>query len=320
MRNYQTEHSERFISANVNKQLVKRRFERHAKEYDGYAEVQRVMAKKLTDRICHSVRNAFRISRPVRILDIGCGTGMLSECLARAFPGAELTLVDLSPRMLDQACTKLRRAGVSLGKGNVIAADAEVLFHDWDQAQQDKPAFDIIASSAAFQWFNYPKDTIHRLSRLLTAGGLLAFATFLPGTVGELHDSFQYAEAALGLPSEPHGQSYPSKEDWIAWLSDGRGNDDEIDWESQSYRYTFPNVEGALAQVRRVGAGNAVNVRHDARTNSATMNQGTTRRALFQTMLRTYERTFRQDDGLIPLTYEVAYCLTWPSGMTRVPR
>lgn len=42
-------------------------------------------------------------SRPLRILDLGAGTGMLSAVVASAFPEAGFTLFDVSPRMLDQA-------------------------------------------------------------------------------------------------------------------------------------------------------------------------------------------------------------------------
>lgn len=40
---------------------------------------------------------------PARVLEIGCGTGRNLRRLARRFPAAELTGVDLSPEMLKQA-------------------------------------------------------------------------------------------------------------------------------------------------------------------------------------------------------------------------
>jgi tRNA (cmo5U34)-methyltransferase len=41
--------------------------------------------------------------RPARILDLGAGTGLLAERLARRFPLAELTLLDVSEEMLARA-------------------------------------------------------------------------------------------------------------------------------------------------------------------------------------------------------------------------
>ncbi|SYX87595.1 methyltransferase domain-containing protein [Paenibacillus alvei] len=330
-----------FAGANVDKRIVRQRFDRHAKEYDRYAEVQRVMADELVERMCQTIRPPSSEGTPqgtlpnteslfynidldrmtvsstdevrcaVRILDIGCGTGMLSERLARAFPGAELTLVDLSLCMLERASMKLTRTGVSPANIHVINADAEAwLENACGQEGTERPTYNIIASNAAFQWFNSPADTTHRLLQLLAPDGILAFATFLPGTVRELHDAFRQAEALLDLPAQPHGQSYPNKEDWMTWLLGHGGNRLAIRWETSSYRYTFPDVWTALAQVRRVGAGNAVLVHNDARTMDDGQRKGATSRELIHAMQQAYQATFQQDDGRVPLTYEVAYCLT----------
>ena len=40
---------------------------------------------------------------PLRILDLGAGTGILSACVAQAFPGASFDLMDAAPAMLERA-------------------------------------------------------------------------------------------------------------------------------------------------------------------------------------------------------------------------
>jgi len=40
---------------------------------------------------------------PIRVLDLGAGTGLLSDMVARSFPQASISLVDLSPGMLEVA-------------------------------------------------------------------------------------------------------------------------------------------------------------------------------------------------------------------------
>lgn len=377
-------HTERFQGANVDKQLVRRRFDKHAKEYDSYAEVQRMMADELVEHIRRTVELAplrgacqgavlsahryahkfapksvpesasksipnspqktaqksapqsrhphspsrhpaeslqsSEIPRTVRILDVGCGTGMLSERLVQAFPNAELTLIDLSPRMLEHACAKLERAGVSPGRMHPIAADVEAWL-DWIHAQEKKPSFDLIASSAAFQWFNHPAATVQHMLRLLAPDGMLAFSTFLPGTVKELHTSFRRAEAALGIPFAPRGQYYPNQDDWMSWLLNSKecSMDRTIKWASKSYCCTFRDVNAALAQVRRVGAGNAVHAGQGSGAESGDRNKGTSERKLMHAMMRAYTDTFQLENGLIPLTYEVAYCLA-RTGKLLAPR
>lgn len=60
------------------------------------------------DRFYGIVAEAVGLARvdeaePLRILDLGAGTGMLSAVVAEAFPDARFTLFDFSPSMLEQA-------------------------------------------------------------------------------------------------------------------------------------------------------------------------------------------------------------------------
>jgi ubiquinone/menaquinone biosynthesis C-methylase UbiE len=53
------------------------------------------------------------------VLDVGCGTGSLSHLIAEA--GHRVTGVDLSPRMVEQARTKLAAADL---EGRFLVGDA----------------------------------------------------------------------------------------------------------------------------------------------------------------------------------------------------
>jgi tRNA (cmo5U34)-methyltransferase len=52
----------------------------------------------------------FASETPLRVLDVGAGTGLLAERVARRFPRAELTLLDLSQEMLARAQTRFAGA------------------------------------------------------------------------------------------------------------------------------------------------------------------------------------------------------------------
>lgn len=49
--------------------------------------------------------------RPPRILDVGAGTGLLSERVLERLPGAEITLLDFSAEMLDRARARFAGRG-----------------------------------------------------------------------------------------------------------------------------------------------------------------------------------------------------------------
>lgn len=82
-------------------------------------------------------RLAVETLKPVggeRYLDAGCGTGDLCLAVARSAPAASVTGMDVSPRMLEIAAAKARRAEVGervqLGEGDVTAmAFGDASFH-----------------------------------------------------------------------------------------------------------------------------------------------------------------------------------------------
>ncbi|BFH17145.1 methyltransferase domain-containing protein [Paenibacillus melissococcoides] len=272
--------------ARVDKKLVARRFGRHAAEYDGYAEVQQVMAAGLAERVRRHHQGP-----AARIADIGCGTGGLAVRLWPLYPAAELTLLDLAPAMLHQAERKLRRHGCHGGQLSAVTADAEA----W-AAVQPEGGYDLIVSSAAFQWFNAPAATLRRLVHLLRPGGLLAFATFLPGTLHELHAAFRQADAEQGRAPRPRGQAYPSAADWHGWARAAAGP--FLLWEEASCRCEYGSLPEMLAQVRRIGAGNALKEGASGMSPS-----------LYRRMAQVYQERFGGPDGRIPATYAFVYAL-----------
>jgi len=77
----------------------------------------------------------FAPDRPPRVLDVGAGTGLLAERVARRFPAAELTLLDVSQEMLARARAR-------------FAADPRVRFEvgDYSQVPLGGP-FDAVVSA-----------------------------------------------------------------------------------------------------------------------------------------------------------------------------
>lgn len=163
-------------------------FERQAAAYDSVAAIQREAARHLARRIVARLP-----APPRRILEIGCGTGLLSAELAAAYPQATLLLTDISPAMLDRARARL-------------GEKAEYRLMDGEHPEGLTGGFDLIASSLAMQWFSDLPGALARLGRLLAPGGWLCFATLGAGSFAE----WRAAHEALGLPCGLH--DYPRAE------------------------------------------------------------------------------------------------------------
>ncbi len=161
------------------KAVIARSFDAAAETYDAHAAVQREVAWRLADRIAH-----LELPPKPRVLEIGCGTGLLSEALLQRLPGARCLFTDLSPAMVRRCREKLSGnpgVGFAIMDGEAPAVGVR---------------FDLVVSSFAFQWFLELGRALDRLAGCLKPGGRLVFATLGAETFAQWHA----AHAALGLP------------------------------------------------------------------------------------------------------------------------
>lgn len=109
--------------------------------------------------------------RGARVLDLGCGGGLLSEALARA--GASVLGIDLSPELIDIARLHLlerRQAGESLAVEYRVA-DVEAL------AGAVPGSFDAITCMEMLEHVPDPRRVLAASARLLKPGGRLFLST-----------------------------------------------------------------------------------------------------------------------------------------------
>ena len=204
--------------------------------YDGSAHVQREVAEALAAKI-----SALPLPAKPRVLEVGCGTGLLTQALARRLSGAVWTITDVAPSMVAHCQRAL--AGEFPG-ARFLAMDgaAPVL----------APGFDLITSSLALQWFEDPARAIHRLSALLTPAGQFAFATLGPGTFEEWRTAC--ALCGVAAPS----RQLLSAEDFKQSLPHGF----RIRLEGGLIRRTYAHGWDFLQQLREIGAHRAVPEAH----------------------------------------------------------
>lgn len=116
----------------------------------------------------------------VRVLDIGSGPGVLTVCLARAFPEAETVAVDGEPALLDRARARADRE-------NVAVTTLEAQFPD--ELGQSGSA-DLIWTSNVIHHVGDQQAALDSLAGVLRPGGVLAVAErglsprYLPRDIG----------------------------------------------------------------------------------------------------------------------------------------
>lgn len=137
------------------------RNQRHCQRvlFDGIAERYEVSRPGYPARVVEFVTATAGLGPGAAVLEVGCGTGQLTERLACS--GFRLTAIDIGASMIAAARRRLTGAEVSFqvtSFEDLAAVDA---------------SFDLVISSAAFHWID-PEVAFTKSARLLRPGGWLA--------------------------------------------------------------------------------------------------------------------------------------------------
>lgn len=140
------------------KRRSKDAFDGQAATYD--EDMHGAHARALYPHVAGEVARAVEGNPAPRLLDLGCGTGALSDLVLGKIPGASLTCFDLSPNMLDAARARLG------GSAELVLGDAEGLpFQDC--------SFDAVWCNDSFHHYPDPERAAFQAWRVLKAGGAL---------------------------------------------------------------------------------------------------------------------------------------------------
>ena len=129
-----------------------------------------------------------------RVLDVACGTGVVSVTAARL--GAKVTGLDLTPELLEHARENARIVGVPID------------FHEGDVERLPfgDAAFDVVLSQFGHIFAPRPEVAIGEMLRVLKPGGTIAFSTWPP----ELFVGRMFALAGSYMPPPPPGVAPPA--------------------------------------------------------------------------------------------------------------
>jgi malonyl-CoA O-methyltransferase len=141
-------------------------FDAAAQSYDAMTQVQREVARALVAR-------AAEFSAPKIILDLGAGTGHVTELALQQWPHAKLTALDAAPAMLARLRAKFPNVAT-------IRRDAARL--------DGVGRYDLILSSMMLHWLDAPRDALAHWLGHLAPGGRLCVAVPVAGSLLEWRD------------------------------------------------------------------------------------------------------------------------------------
>ena len=143
---------------NSAERLVALAFRTLSRFYD-HPLLQRPFYRRVHDTVLRSVRG-----EPRAIVDLGCGTGLLTADLAARFPGARVLGIDLSQDML---LASRRRGGrrLALARANVYALPLRA------------GSVDLLTSTISYHFYLDPALALREIRRVVRTGGQLILAT-----------------------------------------------------------------------------------------------------------------------------------------------
>lgn len=182
----------------MDKDIVRARFAKAVRSYDDNAHVQRQIAGYLCHLMAeyglglhgHGAKDSeFEVlstvlrsadqelkavpTGPLRVLEVGCGTGMLSRMFLKDFCPDRIWLNDLCPEV-----SSMLEDLLEPGRTEFLPGDAETVAFPVN--------LDLIMSSSALQWFADLPAFLDKCSAALREGGILAFSSFGPLNMSEI--------------------------------------------------------------------------------------------------------------------------------------
>jgi malonyl-ACP O-methyltransferase BioC len=157
---------------NIDKKRVQTSFSKSLYSYNQHAVVQTSMANKLIEGL-----KSLKQFRYDAVLEIGCGSGVLTERFMKNFQTGHFYVNDLVPeyqQVVAVICKQYPGSSFSY-----IGGDIEGI-------QNLPEQLDLLISNATFQWLEDFKGMLAKIHRILKPGGLLAFSTFGPWNLEEI--------------------------------------------------------------------------------------------------------------------------------------
>lgn len=191
-------------------------------------------------------------ARPGRILEMGCGTGLLTRNLVALHSDARLIATDASPRMIETARTKMAAAepGAS-GRIHWLVFEASGETRAQGEASAPESVreyahYDLAASNALVQWFPDLRRHFAMVGSLLAPAGAYLVSGFA-------RDNFPELNAILREPPFCYAGAPGHARDEIEAAASQAGFAMET-WKAESVETVLPSARDFLESIKALGS------------------------------------------------------------------
>lgn len=256
---------------------INARFSHSANTYEKHSSLQKSIADYVSAK-------ASLIEDVDSILEIGCGTGFLTDEVVKKCQCNNITALDISQDMIEIAQKRV-------GKDNITWLQDDLIHLDM------KRKFNLIVSSSSLQWIKPLNLAFSNLSAHLEPSGYVVFSMMLNGTFRELRE----ARMAVA-PNKKESAPLPSEDDVLNAL---HLNGFEITEHEREIMITqHDNAETFLRSIHEQGVTGRIN-------SSDLLN-----RSELAALIKYYNETFRNKINKVSATYDVLY-ITARKGMKK---
>ena len=176
--------SEMTGTVSLDKNALAQQFSAAAAHYDVWARAQAEIAGRLMQHVPAELS-------PSLIVDLGCGTGLLSAHLLERYPEASLIGIDLASGMVGHCCNRF--SGSPEPVNPATQSRVRFMIGDVEDRASLVPHAELVASSCVAQWFADMPATVCMWAKSLAPGGTMAFACLLEGSFCELEEAYKAA-------------------------------------------------------------------------------------------------------------------------------
>lgn len=274
----------------INRHSVKRHFSKSAHTYNAAAVMQKEVAERLAERL-----PLFKMT-PEHIIDLGAGTGFLSQHIRTYYPESLLTQVDLSLQMLQHSRQETEKKTPAWRSWLGFATDRKNFFVNADAYQLPfaDHSVDMIVSSLMLQWCDDLDKVLAECQRVLKPEGLLYLATLGPDTLREIRQAWQVAD---GDGAHTRVSPFIDMHDVGDALSRAGFINGVLD--TEHIQLTYTEAKEAIKDLKDIGA-----------TNAQSAHSGLTGKQRWTTFLSAYNAQANAE-GRISATFEIIYAHAW---------